>query len=79
MNIYAKHVQPDENGVRIAELDEMKYRHLMWTHRPLTDFWRVGKGYEKKLESVGLYTCLLYTSRIRPQCRMAQGSKDLSA
>lgn len=56
MDIYAKHVQPDENGVRIAELDEMKYRQLMWTHRPLTDFWRVGKGYEKKLESVGLYT-----------------------
>ena len=56
MDIYAKHVQPDENGVRIAELDEMKYRQLMWTHRPLTDFWRVGKGYEKKLESIGLYT-----------------------
>ena len=52
MDIYAKHVQPDENGVRIAELDEMKYRQLMWTHRPLTDFWRVGKGYEKKLESI---------------------------
>ena len=56
MDIYAKHVQPDENGVRIAELDEMKYRQLMWTHRPITDFWRVGKGYEKKLESIGLYT-----------------------
>ena len=56
MDIYAKHVQPDEHGVRIAALDEMKYRQLMWTHRPLTDFWRVGQGYEKKLESVGLYT-----------------------
>ena len=56
MDIYAKHVQPDENGVRIAELDEMKYRQLMWTHRPLTDFWRVGRGYAKKLEQCGLYT-----------------------
>lgn len=55
MDIMAKHVTP-ENGVRIAELDEMSYRKLLWNHRPLTDFWRVGQGYRKKLESVGLYT-----------------------
>ena len=42
MDIGAKHIQPDENGVRIAELEEMSYRRLLWEHRPLTDFWRVG-------------------------------------
>lgn len=56
MDIEAKHVAPDQNGVRIAELDEMSYRRLLWSHRPLTDFWRVGRGYQKKLEAVGLYT-----------------------
>ncbi|MGN0713190.1 MAG: DNA methylase, partial [Anaerovoracaceae bacterium] len=56
MDIEAKHIPPDENGVRIAELDEMSYRRSLWTHRPLTDFWRVGRGYAKKLESHGLYT-----------------------
>lgn len=56
MDIQAKHVDPDANGVRIAILDEMSYRQNLWTHRPLTDFWRVGKGYEKKLEQNGLYT-----------------------
>lgn len=56
MDIEAKHIQPDENGVRIAELDEMSYRRSLWSHRPLTDFWRVGKGYAKKLEEHGLYT-----------------------
>ena len=56
MDIVAKHVEPDENGVRIAELDEYSYRKNLWTHRPLTDFWRVGKGYERKLEQNGLYT-----------------------
>lgn len=56
MDIWAKHIQPDENGVRIAELDEMSYRRNLWDHRPLTDFWRVGKGYAKKLEANGLYT-----------------------
>lgn len=56
MDIVAKHIEPDQNGVRIAELDEMSYRRLLWSHRPLTDFWRVGKGYEKKLEANGLYT-----------------------
>ncbi len=56
MDIGAKHTEPDENGVRIAELDEMSYRRKLWSHRPLTDFWRVGRGYAKKLEAHGLYT-----------------------
>lgn len=56
MDIWAKHIPPDRNGVRIAELDEMSYRKNLWSHRPLTDFWRVGKGYTKKLEDNGLYT-----------------------
>lgn len=56
MDIVAKHVNPDKNGVRIAGLDEMTYRKLLWSHRPLTDFWRVGKGYAKRLEEHGMYT-----------------------
>lgn len=56
MDIVAKHIPPDKYGVRIARLDELSYRRLLWTHRPLTDFWRVGKGYAKKLEEHGLYT-----------------------
>ncbi len=56
MDIGAKHVEPNRDGVRIAELDEMTYREKLWTHRPLTDFWRVGSGYAKKLEAQGLYT-----------------------
>lgn len=56
MDIVAKHIPPDEDGVRIAELNELTYRRLLWDHRPLTDFWRVGKGYAKKLEAHGLYT-----------------------
>lgn len=56
MDIVAKHIPPDEEGVRIAELDEMSYRRLLWDHRPLTDFWRVGRGYAKKLEENGMYT-----------------------
>ena len=56
MDIVAKHIPADQNGVRIAELDEMSYRRSLWTHRPLTDFWRVGRGYTKKLEANGLYT-----------------------
>ena len=56
MDIQAKHVPADEYGVRIAELDEMSYRRALWTHRPLTDFWRVGRGYAAKLEAHGLYT-----------------------
>ena len=56
MDIEAKHVPADEYGVRIAELDEMSYRRLLWDHRPLTDFWRVGRGYTSKLEAHGLFT-----------------------
>lgn len=56
MDIMAKCIRPDKDGVRIAELDEMSYRKELWEHRPLTDFWRVGKGYAKKLEANGLYT-----------------------
>ena len=56
LDIMAKHAEPDENGVRIAVLDEMSYRTLLWDHKPLTDFWRVGHGYRKKLEEHGLYT-----------------------
>ena len=56
MDIVAKHIEPDENGVRIAELDEESYRRILWTHRPLMECWRVGRGYAKKLEAAGLYT-----------------------
>lgn len=56
MDIVAKHIKPDEDGVRIAQLDEQRYRKLLWKHQPITDFWRIGKGYAKKLAQVGLYT-----------------------
>ena len=56
MDIVAKHVEADADGVRIAQLDEMSYRRLLWDHRPLTDFWRVGRGYARKLEKNGLFT-----------------------
>ena len=56
MDIVAKHMKPDENGVRMAFLDEMRYRKYLWTHRPLTDFWRVGMGYARKLEAHHMYT-----------------------
>lgn len=56
MDIMAKHIQADEDGVRIAYLDEMLYRKQLWNHRPITDFWRVGRGYAKQLEKYGLYT-----------------------
>ena len=56
MDIRAKHIEPDKDGVRIAELDETSYRQLLWTHRPLTDFWRVGRGYATKLEEHGMFT-----------------------
>lgn len=56
MDIQAKRTKSDENGVRIAELDEMSYRRLLWSHKPITDFWRVGKGYAKKLKDKGIYT-----------------------
>ena len=56
MDIVAKHIPADQNGVRIAELDEMRYRETLWSHQPLTDFWRVGRGYAKKLEEHGMFT-----------------------
>ena len=56
MDIVAKHIQPDADGVRIAELHEMSYRQLLWSHTPITDFWRVGHGYANKLENYGIYT-----------------------
>ena len=56
-----------ENGARIAQLNERSYRRLLWDHRPLTDFWRVGRGYARKLEENGLYTmgghCPLFSGR----------------
>ncbi len=56
MDIVAKKMPADKDGVRIADLDEISYRQQLWSHRPLTDFWRVGRGYTKKLEKNGLYT-----------------------
>ncbi|MDE7407180.1 MAG: DNA methylase, partial [Muribaculaceae bacterium] len=56
MDIVAKHMPADKDGVRIAELDEMSYRHLLWDHKPLTDFWRVGRGIARRLESYGIMT-----------------------
>jgi len=56
MDIVAKHVPADKDGVRIADLDEMKFRELLWTHRPLTDFWRIGPGISAKLEGMMLFT-----------------------
>lgn len=56
MDIEAKHVEPDENGVRVACLTERSYRETLWQHRPLTDFWRIGHGIAKKLEAKGLST-----------------------
>lgn len=56
MDIEAKHIPADKDGVRIAELDERTYREKLWSHKPLTDFWRVGRGYANKLERYGIYT-----------------------
>lgn len=56
MDIVAKHMEADENGARIAELNEKSYRELLWNHTPITDFWRVGRGYAKRLKEIGLYT-----------------------
>ena len=56
MDIVAKHVPADKDGVRIADLDEMKYRKLLWCHQPLTDFWRVGKGIAARLDKLGCHT-----------------------
>ncbi len=56
MDIVAKHISPDENGVRMAELNEMSYRKILWEHKPLTDFWRLGPGIAKKLADNGMHT-----------------------
>ncbi len=56
MDIVAKHIPADKDGVRIAELDEISYRRLLWEHEPITDFWRVGRGYANKLAKYGMYT-----------------------
>ena len=56
MDIEAKHTEPDENGVRIAELDEMSFRRNLWAHEPITDFWRVGGGTARKLAKYGITT-----------------------
>lgn len=56
MDIVAKHIEADKDGVRIAKLDEMSYRRQLWNYRPITDFWRVGRGIGKRFESVGIYT-----------------------
>ncbi len=55
VDIMAKHTDADEDGVRIAKLDEGSYRRQLWTHEPITDFWRVGKGYSRKLEKLGVF------------------------
>ena len=70
MDIVAKHIPADKNGVRIAELDEMTYRRIMWSHQPLTDFWRVGRGYAKKLEENGMFT-------MGDVARMSEKNEDL--
>ena len=56
MDIEAKHVEADSNGARIAKLDEMSYRQKLWNHKPITDFWRVGKGYSNRLNKYRIYT-----------------------
>jgi DNA polymerase V len=56
MDIVAKHIPADKDGVRMAELNELTYRQLLWNHRPLTDFWRVGGGIARKLAMYGIYT-----------------------
>jgi len=73
MDIVAKHMPPDPDGMRIAALDEMSYRRKLWAHTPLTDFWRVGKGYAEKLANMGLYSM----GDIARRSLDAQGEKEL--
>lgn len=68
MDIVAKHIPADKDGVRIAELDEQSYREKLWSHRPLTDFWRVGHGYAARLEAMGMHN-----GRRRPDVREVRG------
>ena len=69
MDIVAKHIPADKDGVRIAQLDEQSYRKQLWAHQPLKDFWRVGTGYVRRLEALGLYT-------MGDIARCSLGSKD---
>ena len=72
MDIVAKHIKPDKDGVRIAELNEISYRRILWGHKPITDFWRVGRGYAKRLAS--------FTSDDRYPTSMSPGSpSEISA
>ena len=73
MDITAKHMPPDKHGVRIAELDERTYRQKLWAHTPITDFWRVGKGYASKLASMGLYSM----GDVARKSLDSQGERDL--
>lgn len=73
MDIVVKHIPPDRDGVRIAALDEMCYRQKLWAHTPITDFWRVGKGYAEKLANMGLYSM----GDIARRSLDAQGEKEL--
>ena len=70
MDIVAKKMPPDKNGVRITSLDEITYRKTLWDHTPLTDFWRVGHGYETRLAKIGLYT-------MGDICRCSEENEDL--
>ena len=56
MDIHAKHIKADKDGVRIAELDEKSYREQLWDHKPITDFWRIGRGYSRTLGRYGMFT-----------------------
>ena len=70
MDIVAKHIEADKDGIRIAELDELSYRRLLWGHRPLTDFWRIGRGYADRLAHCGIFTmgdiarCSIYNEEL---------------
>ena len=74
LDIVFKHIRPDKDGVRIARLNELSYRQLLWSHRPITDFWRVGPGYAKRLAEHGIYTMgvhrALLSRRSRVTCTM---------
>ena len=69
MDIVAKHIEANADGVRLAEIDECSYKRLLWGHTPITDFWRVGKGYKKRLASIGIHT-------MGDVARCSLGSKD---
>ena len=56
MDIVAKHMEADSDGVRIAELDEISYRRILWGHKPITDFWRIGRGTARRLAKLNIYT-----------------------